>query len=211
MTTRIGILSDVHATVAPAKEALAIFKKNKVEMILCAGDLAGYGEELEETVELFKGIDCEIIQGNHDAWYLDSRAGQNETPASKFLDQLPLAREFTIEGKRLYLVHGSPGQPLTGGIRLLDEYGEILPELRAQWQENLRGFAFDVLIVGHTHQVFAEKLGNTWVISPGSIKFNHTCGILTLPDLTFEVLPLSGKTPLKAWNWEVFRRSSLTG
>ncbi|MFO7606397.1 MAG: metallophosphoesterase family protein [Desulfurivibrionaceae bacterium] len=207
MTARIGIFSDVHATPGPAKEALAIFRAEKVAMTLCAGDLAGYGDELEETVELLKESGCEIIRGNHDAWYLDDHSGQGETPVTRFLRRLPLSREFTIEGKRIYMVHGSPGQPLTGGIRLLDERGVILPELRARWRKELEEFPADVLIVSHTHQLFAEKLGHPLVINPGSTKFNHSCGILSLPDLTCEIRSLSGKTPLKSWNWEIYRRN----
>ena len=40
-----------------------------------------------------------------------------------------------------------------------------------------------VLLVGHTHQVFCEQLGNTLVINPGSTRFKRTCAILSLPDL----------------------------
>ncbi|MCA1765469.1 MAG: hypothetical protein LC633_04350, partial [Desulfobulbaceae bacterium] len=85
--------------------------------------------------------------------------------------------------------------------------GAVLPELRARWQEELEEFPADVLIVSHTHQLFAEKLGHPLVINPGSTKFNHSCGILSLPDLTYEIRPLSGKTPLKSWNWEIYRRN----
>jgi putative phosphoesterase len=206
MTTRIGLISDLHATAAPVREALAIFRKNKVGEILCSGDLAGYGEELKETIELLARHDCKVILGNHDAWFLDSPDGQKKTPASEFLGQLPLVREFVIEGKRIYMVHGSPEQPLTGGIRLLDEHGDILPDLMARWRKELEGFAYDILIVGNTHQVFAERLGTPLVINPGSTKFNHTCAILTLPDLAFKVWPLSNKTPLKSWHWGMVRR-----
>jgi len=57
------------------------------------------------------------------------------------------------------------------------------------------------LIVGHTHQVFAEQLGRTLLINPGSTKFNNTCMILSLPNMEVQVLSLLNKTPLKVWNW----------
>ncbi len=50
MSTRIGIVSDVHATPAPLRDALSIFKKEGVDRIFCAGDIAGYGKELDQTV-----------------------------------------------------------------------------------------------------------------------------------------------------------------
>lgn len=52
MTVKIGLISDVHATAAPVREALAILQREGVETILCPGDIAGYGTELELTVEL---------------------------------------------------------------------------------------------------------------------------------------------------------------
>ena len=42
MTTKIGLLGDVHATVDPVAEALAIFRDEGVDRVWCAGDVAGY-------------------------------------------------------------------------------------------------------------------------------------------------------------------------
>ena len=52
MTVKIGLIGDVHATAGPVKEALAIFRGEGVDTILCPGDIAGYGTELESTVAL---------------------------------------------------------------------------------------------------------------------------------------------------------------
>ncbi len=91
------------------------------------------------------------------------------------------------------------------GILLLDEKGHIIFDQKEFWDDRLKFFNYDVLVVGHTHQVFAEKLGDTLVINPGSTKFNHTCAILSLPEMTCRIMPLSGKRPLMAWNWGMFR------
>ena len=45
MTVKIGLISDVHAAAGPLQEALRIFGEERVEAILCAGDIAGYGTE----------------------------------------------------------------------------------------------------------------------------------------------------------------------
>ncbi len=65
MTTKIGLISDVHATPAPLEEALSIFLEERVDLICCAGDIAGYGGELERTVELLVGSQCNAVSG----WY----------------------------------------------------------------------------------------------------------------------------------------------
>ena len=198
---KLGLISDVHATVEPLREALAIFRQNHVDATICAGDIAGYGEELDPTVKLLIESKCQIISGNHDTWHLSTLGAEEKGWAKDFFSALPATLSFSAEGKQIHVVHASPPDSEMKGIKLLDEWGEIMPDRKAQWSKNLEIFDYDVLIVGHTHQVFAERLGDILVINPGSTKFNHTCAILTLPELTVQVFPLSNKEPLKTWNW----------
>lgn len=78
MTTRIGLLGDVHAIATPVREALGVFQIVGVDEIWCTGDIAGYGDQLEETVELLQADNCQVILGNHDKWYLE-RPSQKKT------------------------------------------------------------------------------------------------------------------------------------
>jgi predicted phosphodiesterase len=77
----------------------------------------------------------------------------------------------------------------------------VQPDRVAQWTQELETFDAHVLVVGHTHQVFAEQLGTTLVVNPGSSAFNHSCAILQLPEMSVQVFPLSGKAIEKTWNW----------
>ncbi|MEA2078598.1 MAG: metallophosphoesterase family protein [Pseudomonadota bacterium] len=201
MSTRIGLISDPHATAAPVEEALSLFKAAGVDHIFCAGDIAGYGNELEQTLALLMESGCTAILGNHDLWYIEDAADEDENRTRTFFGNLPSVLESTIEGIKLYMVHASPPRSYMEGIKLLDERGEILPDRKRGWSERLAEFEHDVLVVGHTHQVFAERLANTLVINPGSTKFNHSCAILDLPGLEFQLLPLSDKKVVKTWNW----------
>ena len=177
------MISDVHATPAPVAEALALFKQQGVQRILCPGDIAGYGEELEPTVALLIEHDCQAVLGNHEIWYLSKHADADDTPVSRWFRSLPRVMQLTIEGKRLYMVHASPPDSYLDGIKLLDLEGNPIEEEQARWTERLRGFQHDVLLVGHTHQVFSAQFGATRAINPGSTRFNHTCAILSLLNL----------------------------
>ena len=201
MSTRIGLISDLHATVAPVREALSIFQQHGVDLILCPGDIVGYGEEEAETIALLEANHCKTVLGNHEVWYLEETNQNTEMQTSEYLQSLPPILELEVENKSIYMVHASPPASYMDGIKLLDENGDILPVEKNYWAEQLAEFDYDVLIVGHTHQVFAEQLGNTFVVNPGSTKFNHTCAILELPGLKFEIFPLSSKSPVKSWNW----------
>lgn len=203
MTVKIGLISDIHAAVGPLQEALRIFSEERVEAVLCAGDIAGYGTELEQTVALLIKSGCRAIVGNHDLWHLGYAEEENRFsgPIEGYLRSLYRVAELTFAGKSLYMVHASPPDSLLNGIRLLDEAGVLVREQVADWSDSLAGGAYDILVVGHTHQVFAEQLGDVLVINPGSTLFNHTCAILTLPEMEVQFIPLSGQPPLLSWNW----------
>lgn len=198
--TKIGLLGDVHATTAPVREALSIFEGEGVDCILCPGDIAGYGNELDATVTLLQASGCKAVLGNHDLWYLEKK-GESANPTNAFLKTLPYTFEETVAGKKLYMVHASPPQSVMDGMKLLDQFGQLIPVSTENWAKRLEDIEYDILIVGHTHQVFAEQVGKALVINPGSTLFNHTCAILTLPGMNFQLYPLSGQSPQLVWNW----------
>lgn len=197
----IGLISDVHASPAPVAEALAIFASAGVSQIFCAGDIAGYHEQLHETIALLQANDVQTIVGNHDLHYLERHADEPENAEVAFLRQLPTSIETVIETKKIYMVHAQPPDACHGGIKLLDKRGVAIPDLVEHWTKKFQSFEHDVLVVGHTHQVFVEKMDNTLVINPGSSVFNHCCAILSLPEMTVELFALSGKKIEVTWNW----------
>ena len=198
---KIGLISDIHATPQPVAEAFELFRQHNVDLSICCGDIAGYGQELDETVELLLASDCQVISGNHDIWFLDEVVPGHRQWIQDYFAGLPEILDFTAADKRIYVVHAQPPRSNSGGIKLLDEQGEMIPGRKESWASKLQDFNHDVLIVGHTHQVFSEWLGNTLVINPGSTCFNHSCAILTLPELDVQFLALSGKEIQKNWNW----------
>jgi putative phosphoesterase len=184
------------------REALAIFERAGVDLVLCAGDIAGYHDEVEKTVALLADSGVRVVRGNHDLRYLDRCGEHADDRVAAYLRQLPAVIDIEIAGKRVYVVHAEPPDACEGGgIRLLDQDGGVRPERVARWTRQLANCDCDVLVVGHSHQVFAERLGNTLVVNPGSTVFNYSCAILRLPEMAVQVLPLSGQPIRRTWNW----------
>jgi len=205
MSTKIGLLSDVHATTGPLVEALKLFEAEGVDRVLCTGDIAGYGTELTESVDILVDKGCITILGNHDVWFLNRHAGKMAKRVEAFFQETAATWEATVEGKRIFAVHASPPDSMNRGITLLDQHEKIIFDNKEQWRIELEAYDFDVVVVGHTHQVFAELLGKTLVINPGSTAFNHTCAILTLPEMDVKIFPLSGKEIRKVWHWGMMK------
>lgn len=201
MTTRIGLVSDVHSSPEPLRQALEIFRREQVDEIICAGDIAGYYDTLLPTVELLAASNCKAIVGNHDQDYIEMPTTEDDQPIRDYLQNLPLFLDLEIEQKRLFVVHASPPCEQHGGIKLLDQHGNTIEERINEWTSALSEFDYDVLIVGHTHQVYAERIGKMLVVNPGSSVFNHSCMILSLPDLSVETFALGNQTLIKCWNF----------
>ena len=206
MPTKIGLISDTHSTLAPLQQALEIFKREQVDTIICAGDIAGYGEkkilhDVEPLVDLLQTHNCLMVSGNHDHWSEENHTNQNKERLKVFFDSLPSHLELNIEDKRIYVVHASPPDLEHGGIKLLDPEGNVYEDRKAFWANELKDLNADILIAGHTHQILCEQLGGILLVNPGSTVFNHNCSILSLPDMQVEHFPLSNKEPIKVWNW----------
>lgn len=207
MSYKIGLLSDPHATLAPLQQALEIFAQQQVDMSICAGDIAGYGDDqIAETLDLLKQKNVHMVAGNHDSISEITSKSQiildNQTKLT--LNELPDFLTFNIDDISLYVVHAEPPDKKHGGIKLLDPDGEIITKRINYWETQLQSFNYDILIIGHTHQIFSQTIANTLVINPGSSKYNHSCMILELPSLTTQIYSLSGKKPIYTWNWGHF-------
>lgn len=203
MASRIGLISDVHASPEILAEALRLFAAEKVDEIICAGDIAGYNDSLLPTVRLLAAANCKAIVGNHDQKWLDEHGVDGDAEIRAYLRQLPETLDLEIEGKRLFVVHANPPSEQHGGIKLRNREGDLVAERMQDWAQKLAHLEYDVLIVGHTHQVYAEQLGKLLVINPGSVPFNYSCMILSLPVLEVEIHPLGNRDVIYCWNFSM--------
>lgn len=175
----IALISDIHSNF----EALqAVWKKIKhADVILCIGDLVGYGASPDEVVEFvrdqMKKRTFLCVRGNHDNaiafgadWHFNPYARQAvrwhqrimKSENLEFLRKLPVRQIFTDDTGRSYLIiHGSPRAPL-------DEY--LFPWLPdSEFRAVLSYVRQDDLLLGHTHMPMLVEIGERRIINPGAV------------------------------------------
>lgn len=170
---RILVVADIHGN-SPALQAI----QERCDLCLCMGDLVDYGPDPCSTVAWARQNATYIVRGNHDHGVAQGVAVSGEhgyrylarttrewtrqvlpEPDRQYLAQLPLYRYVTVAGKRFFLVHAVPQDPL-------DSY--LMPNSPA-WARQIADVEADYVCVGHTHFPFVLPIGNKTVINPGSV------------------------------------------
>lgn len=63
---RYGILGDIHGNYDALEAVIADIEKEKVDKLLCVGDIVGYGAEPSKCIETIRRLNCISVAGNHD-------------------------------------------------------------------------------------------------------------------------------------------------
>lgn len=63
---KYAIISDIHANYDALESVLADIEKEKVDQILCLGDIVGYGPQPKECIAKIQELGCITVAGNHD-------------------------------------------------------------------------------------------------------------------------------------------------
>ena len=159
---KLFFISDIHGSVFYLNKALDKFKEENADYIIILGDILYHGARNPLPKEYNpKGV-IEII--NNYANRIIAVRGNCDSEVDQMVLDFPIMADYSIifyNDRRLFLTHG----------HIYNENN--LPKLMAG----------DVFIYGHTHIPKAEKVGNIYVINPGSITFPkennpHSYGVL---------------------------------
>jgi len=171
---KIGIMADPHSNLAAFQAVLKHMPQ--VDELVCAGDLVGYGAEPNEVIDLARKKGIQTVLGNHDYSAITRDvAGFNPFAAKaalwtaknlrddnvKYLRGLQEELRLTCGGKRIYVVHGSPRDPLF-------EY--VFPDLpNRELLELMRNVEADVIVLGHTHVPMQRVIHGKLILNPGGV------------------------------------------
>ena len=180
---KIAIISDIHGNLEALKSVLDDIKGRNINKIFCLGDIVAKGTHQQECVDLVKE-NCEvIIRGNCDEYFTSdidlSTKMQSEVDrliwnknklneeTRKFLNKLPYCYEFYMSGRFVRLVHAHPEKidKFAGNIDKIDRLYELfLPS-----SNTISDKKADILIYGHIHTPYVQKIYNRMIINVGSV------------------------------------------
>ena len=181
---KIAIISDIHGNLEALKVTLKDIEKRNVDRIICLGDTIAKGIHPKECLDLIKEK-CEIVlQGNCDAHFsmehehIDKMPEQeqkrikwNQSLINKedreYLSNLPFCYEFYMSGSLLRLFHATPtinNKAIINVNKIEEKYQMFLPSEHTQSQN-----VADVVIYGHIHHPYMDKIYNKTLINVGSV------------------------------------------
>ncbi|MHA2181127.1 MAG: metallophosphoesterase family protein [Promethearchaeota archaeon] len=182
-TTRLAIISDIHANKYALNSFLEYDEKNfHADKILNLGDFISIGPHPKEVAELiFNDKRFENIIGNNEMVLLGKRKNEwrrDKMPHHEWIadhigqdllekiENTPTSKTLEIDGRKILLLHSHfydiPGRTIMDNLLIYQE--KTLEEFFGDYPEDV-----DIVLVGHSHlQLYLTQKAKC-IINPGSI------------------------------------------
>ena len=179
---RIAVISDIHGNLEALKATLQDIEKRNVDSIICLGDIIAKGVHPKECIKLVKEKCDIVLQGNCDYYFSSEhkekllehekkRIDWNQSLITnedrEYLLNLPYCYELYLSGSLVRFFHATPTS-INKHILNLDsietKYKMFLPSERTCSQK-----IADVVIYGHIHHPYLDKIYNKTLINIGSV------------------------------------------
>lgn len=188
---KYGVIADIHANLEALRTVLAFLEEQKVDEILCLGDVIGYNADPVECLRLVRERCSAVIQGNHERMVLGTSLygvrketleatewtrSQLSPEDLKYIESLPEEKRI---GSDILIVHGSP-RDKDEYILSTDAIRENIQALRARHPDVkicFFGHSHYPMVIGapevHTRFHETRKLdldrGRLYLVNPGSV------------------------------------------
>ncbi len=190
---QIIMASDIHANYRALKAIMD--KYHDADEVWLLGDIMEYGPCPTRCIELARGC-SHVIQGNHDVSYATAAIDdcpnvwsgcdgmQIESSDMEYLLHLPQSASVCVDGTSYHLVHGSPQNPLAGGLKPSSD-----PE---HLEEAVEHVDADVIVCAHTHMPMILPVGGKTIVNLGTVgqprdgDFRAQCMVLEDGKLSFQ-------------------------
>ena len=176
MNNRIGIIGDVHSECLRLEKAIEFFLKNRIDLVVCTGDIADGKGDINATCELLSAHSIVCVRGNHDRWLLsgqvrdipDAHSCRDLTSESRsYLEGLAIQELIKLPQGEMLLCHGvldrDMGKIWPGTERTSIERSEPLDDLLVREAPR-------IIVNGHIHYRTIIDFEDCIVINAGSLK-----------------------------------------
>lgn len=174
---RVGIISDIHANLRALEAVISALETDRVDRIICLGDVVAMGPQHVEVVRRLRELDCPVVMGNCDVWLAEWPLPREEGDgiweqvrwAVGLLspEDIAFMRGFqsTVQLSRgdqrdLLCFHGSPRS---------NEDVILATTPEEQLDEMLGDDTAAVMIGGHTHLQMARRHRDGILANAGSV------------------------------------------
>lgn len=172
---RVGLIGDLHAEDEALAFVIAELTRLGAETLLQVGDIADGPGDLDATIALLEQHRVLAVRGNHDRWLLSGQArelpfapplGQASKESLRYLQQLPVTREFRSPRGNVLLCHGLDKNDMVG-VRPDHEGYDITSntELQTLIAERRQRFVLN----GHTHRAMLRTFGPLSIVNAGTL------------------------------------------
>lgn len=159
---RLGLIGDVHAEDERLAAALEVFAAERVERVLCTGDIVDGHGDIDRTCALLASAGVLTVRGNHDRWIRDdtmrtlphAHRRADLAPASlAFITALPTTLTVALPEGTLLLCHGVGSNDM---YRLDAGIGSYALASNEDLQALLSDPTIAIMVGGHTHHAFSR-------------------------------------------------------
>ena len=176
---RIAIISDIHGNYQALKAVIDDIRNKGINSIICLGDIIGKGINSRRCIDLVKSTCNIVLKGNVDDRFCmnpeDFKDDENEYNRIKFYQQtlteedinyltnLPIYTEFYMSGNLIRLFHASVNNP----YKIVFNYDLDFKNKYELFK--LNDSIADVVVYGHIHYQFMEKIYGKTLVNCGSV------------------------------------------
>ncbi len=178
---KIALISDIHANLEALEQVLREIEKQKVDKIICLGDIVGYGANPRECIELVRTNCSVVLLGNHDEAAFSPEIAQLFVEHAKFsaqwtrnqLDEEHInwmkSLPYTYQEGEFFFSHGAPYSP--------EDFIYLVSREAAYWSlRYIKSIGVNASFCGHAHitYVFGFKRDGSFVIdAPDTLDFSE--------------------------------------
>lgn len=181
---RVAVISDIHANLEALDSVIKDIRKRNVDKIICLGDIIAKGVHPKECIKIIKDSCDIVIQGNCDYYFSIEHTEINDKSEEEkqriiwnqslissedreYLLALPFCYEFYMSGSLVRLFHATPNAnniPIINLDNVETKYKMFLPSNNTVSKD-----VADVVIYGHIHHPYMDKIYNKTLINVGSV------------------------------------------